>query len=80
MPLINCEVSLILTWSGNCVLKSKGTRGAISAQGGNAAVAAVVNPTGATFKITETKLYVLVVTLSTEDDNKLLRQFKTGFK
>ena len=37
-------------------------------------------PTGATFKITDTKLYVPVVTLSTEDDSKLLVQLKTGFK
>ena len=35
---------------------------------------------GATFKITDTKLYVPIVTLSTEDDNKLLEQLKTGFK
>ena len=34
----------------------------------------------ATFKITNTKLHVPVVTLSTEDDNKLLEQLKTGFK
>ena len=43
-------------------------------------VAAVNNPTNATFKITDTKLYVPVVTLSTEDDNRLLDQLKTGFK
>ena len=34
----------------------------------------------ATFKITETKRYVLVVTLSTQDDAKLLTQLKSGFK
>ena len=38
------------------------------------------NPAGPTFKITDTKLYVLVVTLSTENDNKLLEQLKTGLK
>ena len=37
-------------------------------------------PTNATFKIKDTKLYVPVVTLSTENDNKLLEQLKTGFK
>ena len=68
MPLINCAVSLILTWSENCVLTSKATREAVPAQGGNPAVAAVNNPTGATFKITYTKLYVPFVTLSTQDD------------
>ena len=41
---------------------------------------AVNNPTNATFKTTDAKLYVPVVTLSTEDDNKLLEQFKLGFK
>ena len=69
MPLINCEINLILTWSENCVLTNKATRDAVPAQGGNPAVAAVDNPTNATFKITDTKLYVPVVTLSTKDDN-----------
>ena len=36
------------------------------------AVAKIDNPTNATFKITDTKLYVPVVILSTEDDNELL--------
>ena len=38
------------------------------------------NPKCATFKITDTKLYVPVVTLSTENDEKLLEQLRTGFK
>ena len=32
------------------------------------------------FAITETKLYVPVVTLSTQDNTKLLQQLKSGFK
>ena len=32
------------------------------------------------FAITETKLYVPVVTLSTKDNEKLLQQLKSGFK
>ena len=32
------------------------------------------------FQITETKLYVPVVTLSTQDNTKLLQQLKSGFK
>ena len=60
MPLINCEVNLILTWSKDCV---------------------ITNSTGAgKFAITETKLYVLAVTLSTQDNVKLLQQIKSGFK
>ena len=34
----------------------------------------------ATFEITDTKLYVPVVTLSTQDNSKLLQQLKSGFK
>ena len=30
--------------------------------------------------MTDTKVYVPVVTLSNEDDNKLLEQLKTGFE
>ena len=80
MPLINCEINLILRWSENYVLTSKATREAIPAQGGNSEVAAVDYPTNGTFKITDTKLYVPVVTLSTENDKKLLEQLRTGFK
>ena len=53
MPLFNCEI-----WSENCVLTSKATRDAVPAQGGNPAVAAIDNPTNATFIITDTKLCV----------------------
>ena len=60
MPLINCEINLILTWSSTCVN---------------------TNSTGAgRFAKTETKLYVPVVTLSTQDNAKLLQQLKSGFK
>ena len=34
----------------------------------------------ATFSITDTKIYVLVVTLSTQDNAKLVEQLKSGFK
>ena len=45
MPLINCEINLILTWSATGNTK---------------------------FKTTDTKLYVPIVTLSTQDNAKLL--------
>ena len=45
-----------------------------------AADPAIVAPSGAKFKITDTKLYVPVVTLSKENDIKLLEQLKSGFK
>ena len=38
------------------------------------------NPEDATFQITDTKLYVPVVTLSKENDKKLLEQLKLEFK
>ena len=78
VPLINCEINLILTWTENFVLTSKATRDANSEA--DPAVAAIDNPTNVTFKIADIKLYVPVVTLSTEDDKKLLEQLKTGFK
>ena len=74
MPLINFQVNLILTWSENCVLIDMTTR---DEEGNNPAI---VVPKNATFSITDAKLYVPVATLSTEDDNKLLEQLKTGFK
>ena len=41
----------------------------------------ITNSTGeGKFAITETKLYVPVVTLSTQDNAKLLQQLKSGFK
>ena len=45
-----------------------------------AANSAIVAPSGATFKIIDTKLYVPVVTLSKKADTKLLEQLKTGFR
>ena len=41
----------------------------------------ITNSNGAgTFEITNTKLYVPVVTLSTQENTKLLEQLKSGFK
>ena len=65
--MINCKVELILTWSKNCVVNSD-------------ADAAIVAPWGTTFKIIDTKLHVPVITLSKENDTKLLKQLKTVFK
>ena len=78
MPLINCEVFLALTWSENCVLTYVTTEAADPDD--DPAIPALNTPTNATFQITDTKLYVPAVTLSTENDKKLLEQLKTGFK
>ena len=79
IPLMNCEVNLYLRWSKNCVLTSKATRNQIAAQGDQELVPAVNNPTNAEFLITDCKLYVPVVNLSAENENKLLEQLKTVF-
>ena len=63
MPLINCEVNLILTWSSTCVIVSTN----------------ILNQ-NSTFAITDTKLYVPVVTLSTQENTKFLQQLKSGLK
>ena len=77
MPLINCEVELILTWFKNCVLISKSTRDPDY----SAPIDRKIDvPENATFKMTDTKLYVPFVTLSKENDTKVLEQLKTGFK
>ena len=82
MPLINCEINLILMWPKNFVLTSKVTRDKFIGTGTdeNPQFPEINNPTNATFKITDTKLYVPVVTLSTKDDNNFLEQLKSGFK
>ena len=38
------------------------------------------SPEATKFKITDTKLYVPFVTLSTQDNAKLLQKLKSGFK
>ena len=75
--LINCEVEIILTWSKNCVLLNKLPRDANYA---DPIVYEIDNPKNAIFQITDTKLYVPVVTLSKENDIKLLEKLKSGFK
>ena len=80
MQSISCEVSLTLTWSKNCVLTDMTTDDAVPAQVDVPATPSIAALTGATFKITDTKLYVPVFTLSAQDDNKVLEQLKTGFK
>ena len=60
MPLINCEIHLMLTCSSTCV---------------------ITNSTGAgSLAIPDTKLYVPVVTLSTQNNATLLEQLQSGFK
>ena len=73
IPLIGCEVCLELKWDKNCVITSLEQR---DIGGGNRDNA----PTGATLSVTDCKLYVPVVTLSKDDETKLLTNLKSGFK
>ena len=68
IPLINCEITLILSWYKECVLVGRAFRGPTAA--------AINSPTDAKFEITDCKLYLPAVTLSAENDNKLLEQLK----
>ena len=52
----------------------------VRAAGNNDEPPAIVSPTELDFQITDTKLYVPVVTLSKENDKKHLEQLKSGFK
>ena len=64
MPLVNCKIDLELTWHKDCMIS-----------GANAAAGQVVS-----FMITNTNLYVPVVTLSTKDNTNLTKQLNEGFK
>ena len=72
MPLISCEVFLELKWDKNCVITSQQI--VINLDGGNIAA-----PTGATLAINDCKLYVPIVTLSKDDEIKLLTNLRSGF-
>ena len=62
MPLVHCKTDLELTWHKDCMISSA-----------NAAAGQVVS-----FMITNTKLYVAIVALSTKDNN-LTKQLNDGF-
>ena len=64
LPLVNCKIDLELTWHKDCMISSA-----------NAAGGQVVP-----FMITNTKLYVPVVTLSIKDSTNLTKQLNEGFK
>ena len=76
IPLINYVIELILSWSKNCALADM----TVKAAGNNNDLHAIVPLTGLEFQITDIKLYVPVVTLSKENDTKLLEQLKSEFK
>ena len=73
IPLISCEVSLELKWDKNCVITTLEQRDIGVGNRDNVS-------TGATLAINDCKLYVPAVTLSKDDEIKLLTNLKSGFK
>ena len=63
MPLINCEINILLTQSEKCIIGTRdyGDRELKSA-------------------IADIKLFVVAVTFSAQDNEKLLQHLRTGFK
>ena len=78
IPLINCEVELILTWFKNCVLTNKAARD--DNYNVNPIIYEIDILENAIFQITDTRLFVPVVTVSKENHIKLLEKLKSGFK
>ena len=66
MPLINCKIHLELYWTKICVMFDSNNNNE--------------NYNNREFKITNTKLYVPIVTLSTEDNVKITKQLNERFK
>ena len=75
IPLISCEIFLELKWKKNCVITNLEER---QIDAGPPAVNGTT--TGATLAINDCKLYEPLVTLSKDDEIKLLTNLKSGFK
>ena len=75
IPLISCELFLELKWNKNCVITSLEQRQVDAGP-------PVVNgtTTGAMLALNNCKLYVPVITLSEDDEIKLLSNLKSGFE
>ena len=74
LPLINCEIELDLSWSRYCVV-SEISRTAVVA--GNLPVAATATTR---FRINNSKIYVVVVTLFINNNIKFVENIKQGFQ
>ena len=72
IPLISCEVSLEIKWNKNCVITSLEERQVDAGP----PVGRDNSPEDATLAINDRKLYIPVVTLSKEDEIKLLTNLK----
>ena len=86
-PLINCKIELLLTWSKNCLLMNEAERNVATELINQnittceylvintKVVSKVDNPENVALQITDRRLYVLVVTWSTENDNNFVNKF-----
>ena len=70
---INCKVDLKLKWTKYCVLSAAGNDNVNNDDNDN-------NSNNIIFTIKDTKLYVLVVTLSARDNQKLSKLLSKGFE
>ena len=85
--MINCKIELLLTWSKICLLMNEAERNvATELINQNITtcenvvintnlVSKVDNPENVALQIKDRKLYVLVVTSSTENDNNFVNKF-----
>ena len=83
LSLINCEIELDLSWPRNCIkYEIWRTLGVPASSNPNPPINCVppAPTTSATFQVNKAKLYVLVVTLSINDNIKFFEPLKQGFR
>ena len=78
LPLINCEIELDLSWSKESIISEISKTAAVAANPPNPA-REVTERNSSTFQENNIKLYVLVFTLSKNDNIKFLENIKQGF-
>ena len=71
MPLINCKVELKLKWTKYCVLSALGNESKVEVNN---------DANNIIFTIKETKLFVLVITLSARGNQKLSKILSKRFE
>ena len=71
MPLINCKVELKLKWTKHCVLSALGNESKVEVNN---------DANNIIFTIKETKLFVLVITLSARGNQKLSKILSKRFE
>ena len=81
MLLIKCEIELRLSWPKNCIISEIfKTPEMVIAAFPTIPHAPAASTTSALFQINSTKFYVLIVSLSINDNIEFLENSKQGFK